>query len=115
MTTTNLQHLFNQLVDERSIKLIGLTKQEAESLRVMLSKKWNLNKKRLDDLGFLDSSTKNTILSMTKLKNDAPDIVTETDIGYSYELKTREKTEKMYTIMTIVKTESPLGPSSQHD
>lgn len=85
-----LQEVFDQLILERKV-IVQLDKQQAESLRVLLVKKWGKYKRELDALGFLSDDLVNCSLC-----RKSP---TEEESGYTFLLReyTRSKTE--YTVL----------------
>lgn len=85
-----LQEVFDQLILERKVT-VQLDKQQAESLRVLLVKKWAKYKRELDALGFLSDDLVNCSLCRELPSVEEP--------GYTFKLQeyTRSKTE--YTVL----------------
>lgn len=84
-----LQDLFDQLLTERVV-LLALSKQESESLRVQLAKKWSLYKSTLDSCGFLSEE----LAACSLMRRPG-----ETDGTYEYLLAPRQRQLREYTIL----------------
>lgn len=86
-----LQELFDTLLIERSVE-VQLSKQQAESLRVQLVRKWNQYKAMMDGCGFLGEE-----LASCSLGRRSP---TTPDGHYTFVLAPRQRTVVEYTIVT---------------
>lgn len=97
-----LQELFDTLLVERSVE-VHLSKQQAESLRVQLVRKWNQYKVMMDSCGFLS-----TDLASCSLGRRAP---ATPDSPYTFVLAPRQRSAVEYTVVTT--TTTPLVDRNQ--
>lgn len=89
-----MQEVYELLIERKQVHLPDVVAKEVESLRVMLVKKWNIHKERLDNLGWLDEDTKKLAVCLREAK-----AVDETLTGVMFLLQERKKSTVSYTVL----------------